>query len=147
MVDISGKSPSERVAVARGQIVMSTAAAAAVKQDTNSKGDVLQIARIAAIQGVKRTSDLIPLCHVLLIEKVTVEFSWLQPEVLRCEVEVKSSGKTGVEMEALTGVSIGLLAVYDMLKSVDKSMRIEMIELKSKSGGKSGTYQREGMAE
>jgi cyclic pyranopterin monophosphate synthase len=144
MVDILAKELTDRVAIAKGLLRMSSDAAAAIRDGSATKGDVLQIARIAAIQGAKRTSDLIPLCHVILIEKVSVSFDWKESLVLQCTAEVKTTGKTGVEMEALTAVSVGLLTVYDMLKGIDKSMCIESIELWKKDGGKSGPYQREG---
>jgi cyclic pyranopterin phosphate synthase len=144
MVDVSAKALTTRRAVAEGRIVMSEAAFAAVRDAQLAKGDVLGTARIAGIMGAKRTSDLIPLCHPLLLSDVQVRFHF-EPErpAIRCEAEVRINGPTGVEMEALTAVSVALLTAYDMAKSADKGMRIEGIRLLAKDGGKSGPWRAE----
>jgi cyclic pyranopterin phosphate synthase len=143
MVDISGKTDTKRVAVAHGQIRMSETAFALLVSGTNKKGDVLGIARIAAIQGSKHTSLLIPLCHPLSLSHVNIEFV-IDEHAHTVEVvaTTETTGKTGVEMEALTAVSTGLLTVYDMMKAVDKGMVIEYIRLLEKKGGKSGDWSR-----
>ncbi len=142
MVDVSAKPVTDRVAVAEGHVVMTAETLAHVTAGTAKKGDVLGIARVAAIMGAKRTSDLIPLCHPLPITKVSVE---LTPDAslpgVRIEATVKTSGQTGVEMEALTAVTTAALTIYDMLKAVEKSMRIEGIRVVLKDGGKSGRYE------
>lgn len=141
MVDVSDKEITEREAVAKGRIKVSYECFLAIKNGTSKKGDVLSVARIAGIMGAKRTSDLIPLCHVLNLTKVSVDFNFYEEEL---EIEaiciVKVNGKTGVEMEALTGVSITLLTVYDMCKAIDKTMEIGQIYLAQKTGGKSGSF-------
>lgn len=144
MVDVSAKALTTRRAVAEGRIVMSEVAFAAVRDAQLAKGDVLGTARIAGIMGAKRTSDLIPLCHPLLLSDVQVRFHF-EPErpAIRCEAEVRINGPTGVEMEALTAVSVALLTAYDMAKSADKGMRIEGIRLLAKDGGKSGPWRAE----
>lgn len=143
MVDVSEKSPTTRIAVASGIIKMSEEAFNAIKENTGKKGPVLQTAVVAAIMGVKKTSELIPMCHPLLISSVDCDIVEL-PEMtaFKLIVSVKIEGKTGVEMEALTGVSVGLLTIYDMIKAIDKSMQITDIALESKTGGKSGEYSR-----
>lgn len=143
MVDVSEKSPTTRIAVASGIIKMSKEAFNAIKENTGKKGPVLQTAVVAAIMGVKKTSELIPMCHPLLISSVDCDIVEL-PEMtaFKLIVSVKIEGKTGVEMEALTGVSVGLLTIYDMIKAIDKSMQITDIALESKTGGKSGEYSR-----
>jgi cyclic pyranopterin phosphate synthase len=143
MVDVSDKNTTSRVAVASGLITMSHAAFEAVINQTAKKGPVLQTAVIAAIMGTKKTSDLIPMCHPLNLSGVNCDIDEL-PELpgFRLIVTAKLSGQTGVEMEALTGTSIGLLTIYDMLKAIDKSMVIGPIQLEQKSGGKSGDYLR-----
>jgi len=142
MVDVSDKPVSDRVAVAEGAVVMAEATLAHVMEGTSKKGDVLGIARIAGIMGAKKCADLIPLCHPLPITKVALE---LAPDPalpgVRITATVKTSGQTGVEMEALTAVSVAGLTVYDMLKAVDKDMRIEGIRVMLKDGGKSGLYE------
>ncbi len=141
MVDVSEKSITQREAVASASISMNLAAFEAVEKGHAKKGDVLGIARIAAIQGAKRTSDLIPLCHPLMISKVAVEFDLEQKtRSIKIEARVKTTGQTGVEMEALTAASTAALTIYDMLKAVDKSMRISDIRLLEKQGGKSGHF-------
>lgn len=142
MVDVSAKPVTDRVAVAVGHVVMTPETLAHVTAGTAKKGDVLGIARVAAIMGAKRTSDLIPLCHPLPITKVAVE---LTPDAslpgVRIEATVKTSGQTGVEMEALTAVTTAALTIYDMLKAVEKSMQIGGIRVVLKDGGKSGRYE------
>ncbi len=143
MVDVSDKSDTTRIAVASGEIKMSQEAYDLVVSNQAKKGPVLQTAIIAAIQGAKETSRLIPMCHPLMLTSVKCDVEQL-PDLpgFRLEVRAKLTGKTGVEMEALTGVSVGLLTIYDMVKAVDKSMEISEIKLQSKSGGKSGDYVR-----
>ncbi len=143
MVDVSDKDESFRVAVASGIITMSHVAFDMIISQQTKKGPVLQTAVIAAILGTKRTSDLIPMCHPLMLTSVNCDVEEL-PELpgFKLTVTAKLKGQTGVEMEALTGVSIGLLTIYDMSKAIDKSMVISNIQLESKSGGKSGNYTR-----
>ena len=142
MVDVSGKAVTTRVAVARGVVEMTAETLALVRSGHAKKGDVLAVARLAGIMAAKKTSDLIPLCHPLPITKVVLELSFdeTRPAVL-VEATVKTTGQTGVEMEALTAVSVACLTVYDMLKAVEKSMRITDITLILKDGGKSGRYE------
>lgn len=141
MVDVSGKAVTHRRAVARGSLRMSPRAFAALDAGGSPKGDVFGVARIAAIQGAKQTAALIPLCHPLPLTHLSVEFSRdAEQSRLTIEVTAETDGKTGVEMEALTGVSVGLLTVYDMLKAVDKVMVMEEIRLVSKEGGRSGNW-------
>lgn len=143
MVDVSDKTATSRVAVASGLIAMSRDAFDAVVNQTAKKGPVLQTAVIAAIMGTKKTSDLIPMCHPLNLSGVHCDIEELNElPGFKLTVTAKLSGQTGVEMEALTGTSIGLLTIYDMLKAIDKSMIIGPIQLETKSGGKSGNYQR-----
>jgi len=144
MVDVSGKNETTRVAHAAGKIRLSREAFAKVRDGKMAKGDVLGIARVAGIMAAKKVDALIPLCHPLLITKVSVDFS-LQDEDNLIEIfaTVGITGKTGVEMEALTAVSVAALTIYDMCKAVDKSMVISDIRLLKKTGGKSGTYIRE----
>lgn len=139
MVDISGKSKTLRRAVAIGSIRLNKETIDAIKSEKIKKGDVLSIAQVAAIQGVKNTPNMIPMAHPLLLSGIHVDF-YFEDELLFCEVEVKCEGKTGVEMEAISGVSCGLLTVYDMCKSMDRSMTIENIHLVEKTGGKSGHF-------
>ncbi len=142
MVDVSGKPVTARVAVARGHVVMSAATLDLITSGTAKKGDVLGIARLAGIMGAKKTADLIPLCHPLPITKVALD---LIPDAslpgIVVEATVKTGGQTGVEMEALTAVSVACLTIYDMVKAVEKSMRIEGIRLILKDGGKSGRFE------
>jgi len=144
MVDVSNKENTTRVAVASGIISMSKEAYSNVIDNQNKKGPVLQTAVIAAIQGVKKTPDLIPMCHPLLLSGINCDIKEL-PELpgFKLIVTTKLSGQTGVEMEALTGVSIGLLTIYDMVKAIDKGMVISNLQLEHKSGGKTGDFQRE----
>jgi len=141
MVDVSGKEASARMAVAEGRVVMRKETLDLVLSGNAKKGDVLGAARIAGIMAAKKTSELIPLCHPLLLSKVEVEIA---PDAalpgLIVRATVKINGQTGVEMEALTAVSVACLTIYDMVKAAEKSMRIEGIRLLEKSGGKSGDY-------
>ncbi|WP_299839870.1 cyclic pyranopterin monophosphate synthase MoaC [uncultured Paracoccus sp.] len=143
MVDVSGKETTAREAVAEGCVVM-TPETLALAQGGAKKGDVMGVARLAGIMGAKRTADLIPLCHPLPITKVALD---LTPDAslpgIRVTATVRTAGQTGVEMEALTAVSVACLTIYDMLKAAEKGMRIEHIRLLRKSGGKSGTYEAE----
>jgi cyclic pyranopterin phosphate synthase len=141
MVDVAGKAVTERVAVAEGFVVMERCTLRLIEEGDAPKGDVLAVARIAGIMAAKRTFDLIPLCHPLSLTKVQVDFevSSAVPGV-RIEAMAKAVGQTGVEMEALTAVSVSCLTLYDMLKARDKGMRIEGIRLLSKTGGKSGDF-------
>ena len=141
MVDVSLKNETLRIAKASGIIRMSEEAFRAIKENTAKKGPVLQTAVVAAIMGTKKTSELIPMCHPLLISSVKVDIKELK-NAFKLFVTVKITGKTGVEMEALTGVSVGLLTIYDMVKAIDKAMLIDEIMLLNKSGGKSGEYVR-----
>ena len=144
MVDVSGKDVTDRVAVAEGHVVMQAETLRLVKDGNAKKGDVLGTARIAGIMAAKKTHDLIPLCHPLALSKVEIT---LEPDNalpgIHIRATVKVSGKTGVEMEALTAVSVAALTIYDMVKAVDRGMRIEGIHLVEKAGGKSGHYQAE----
>lgn len=143
MVDVGNKDVTVRVAVAQGTIDLSADAFAAVKNGTCIKGDVLATAKIAAIQVVKSTPAIIPLCHTIMIEAVDVDFDMNEKDCsVSVTVTVKSSGKTGVEMEALTGAAVGCLIIYDMLKYTGKAMTIREIKLLEKAGGKSGHYKR-----
>ena len=144
MVDVSEKDATERVATAKGAVYMAAETLALIRDRGVKKGDVLTVAQLAGIMGAKRTPDLIPLCHPLALTSVKVE---LQLDAARNAVDISATcklvGKTGVEMEALTAVSVAALTVYDMVKAADKSMRIGDIRLVHKSGGKSGTYEAE----
>ena len=143
MVDVSEKPVTARQAAARGIITMNAAAFAAVRDGTAQKGDVLGVARIAGIMAAKRTSELIPLCHPLPLSKLTVDFHLLpEQQAVEAVCTARTTGVTGVEMEALTGVSAALLTIYDMCKAVDKGMELGEIHLVEKTGGKSGHYVR-----
>ena len=143
MVDVSQKEQTTRVAVASGHIQMSQEAYNAIILNTTKKGPVLQTAVVASIMGVKKTSELIPMCHPLLLSGINCDVEELpQLPGFKLYVTAKLNGQTGVEMEALTGVSIGLLTIYDMVKAIDKSMVISKVQLESKSGGKSGDFSR-----
>ena len=141
MVDVGGKAETKRIAVASGAIRMLPETLALIRGGNAKKGDVLGIARIAAIQGAKRTADLIPLCHPLALTRVAVDFALddALPGV-RCSAQVETLGRTGVEMEALTAVQVGLLTVYDMCKAVDRGMTITDVRVMEKHGGKSGDW-------
>ena len=142
MVDVSAKAVTDRIAVAEARVVMAAETLALVTEGRAKKGDVLGVARLAGIMAAKRTADLIPLCHPLPITKVAVD---LTPDAflpgVRIEATVKTTGQTGVEMEALTAASVAALTVYDMLKAAEKSMRIEGLRVILKDGGKSGRYE------
>ena len=142
MVDVSAKDTTDRVAVAEGYIKMRPETLDIIREGRADKGDVLSVARLAGIMGAKKTSDLIPLCHPLPLSKVAVELT-VAPDVpgVRVEATVKTTGKTGVEMEALAAISTACLTVYDMVKAVEKSMEIDGIRLVLKDGGKSGRYE------
>ncbi len=162
MVDVSGKALSLRQARASGRVRMATSTLSLIRDrkvatdkpaqdkpaqdkpatDTLAKGDVLEVARLAGIMAAKRTGELIPLCHPLPIDAVKIDFSFAADDLLGIEATVRLVGRTGVEMEALTAVSVAALTVYDMCKSVDKGMTIERIRLEEKSGGRSGTFRR-----
>ncbi len=143
MVDVSGKAETERVAVAGGRVVMAPETLALILAGEVGKGDVLGVARLAGVMAAKRTADLIPLCHPLALSSVQVE---LQPDTDASAVEITATcrlkGRTGVEMEALTAVSVAALTVYDMCKAVDRGMTVEAVRLLSKEGGKSGRWTR-----
>lgn len=141
MVDVSGKAPTPRTAVARGTIHVNETVMRAVLEGTVKKGDVLGVARVAGIMGAKQTSSLVPMCHPLMIQKCSVDFT-VDADALSITAicTVKTEGQTGVEMEALTGASVALLTIYDMCKALDKSMEIGSIHLAEKIGGKSGHY-------
>lgn len=140
MVDVSAKADTAREAVAEGRISMSVAALDAIRTGNAKKGDVLGTARVAGIMAAKKTSELIPLCHPLMLSRVSVDFV-LEPTGVLARATVRLNGPTGVEMEALTAVSVALLTVYDMAKALDKQMVISDIRLLSKTGGKSGDWQ------
>ena len=147
MVDVSSKDNSNRIAKARGEIIISKKAFDMAINNQTAKGPVIDTAIIAAIMGAKKTSSLIPMCHPLFLSKIDCKAEFKADKknniyMIVLEVVAKCEGKTGVEMEALSGVSIGLLTIYDMLKAIDKTMTISNIALISKSGGKSGDYQR-----
>jgi len=142
MVDVSDKDVTARVAIARGSVIMAAATLARIQAGQIKKGDVLAVARLAGIMAAKRTADLIPLCHPLALTSVTVDLT-ADPtrSAVDIQAEVKTTGRTGVEMEALTAASVAALTVYDMCKAIDRAMRIDAIRLVHKSGGKSGAYE------
>jgi cyclic pyranopterin phosphate synthase len=144
MVDVTAKADTDRVAVAKGVVKMQPATFQAIMRGGTAKGDVLAVAQLAGIMAAKRTPDLIPLCHPILIGSVNIEFS---PDEASSTIEiaatVESTGKTGVEMEALTAAAVAALTIYDMCKAVDRGMKIENVRLVKKSGGKSGTIELE----
>jgi len=141
MVDVAAKDETHRVAIARGRISMLPATLRQIRSGSAKKGDVLGVARLAAIQAAKRTADLIPLCHPLALTRVDVAFRLDgKAPAVECEATVETVGRTGVEMEALTAVSVGLLTIYDMCKAVDRGMRVERVHLVEKKGGKSGHW-------
>ncbi len=141
MVDVTPKDPSHRRAIARGRVEMTASTASAVAQGAIKKGDVLSVARIAGIQAAKRASDLIPLCHPLLVGAVTVNFE-IHDTSVEIEAQVETVDRTGVEMEALTACAVAALTIYDMCKSMDRSMVISGIALWEKTGGRSGHFRR-----
>ena len=144
MVDVSDKTPTRRTAVASGTVAMRAETLAAIQTGSLNKGEVLAIARVAGIQGAKRCSELVPLCHPLALNKVQVDFETLDTETLKITALCRVDGKTGVEMEALTAVSIAALTIYDMCKAIDRDMVIGAICLEEKRGGKSGDWTRRG---
>lgn len=141
MVDVTPKEPSHRRAIARGRVNMTPETASAVAQGAIKKGDVLAVARVAGIQAAKRTSDLLPLCHPLMVGAVTVNFE-INDASIEVEAAVDTFDRTGVEMEALTACSVAALTIYDMCKAMDRSMVIDAVTLWEKTGGRSGTYRR-----
>ena len=141
MVDVGGKQATQRVAIATGRIRMAAATFELIRSGTAAKGDVLGVARIAAIQGAKRTSDLVPLCHPLALTSVSIDFALdAAATAVDCTARVETFGRTGVEMEALAAVQIGLLTIYDMCKAVDRGMVMGDVRLLEKRGGKSGDW-------
>ncbi len=141
MVDVGGKAVTGRTATARGAVVMAPETLTMIIAGKAKKGDVLAVARLAGIMAAKRTPELIPLCHPLMLTKVTVDLTPAPPDRVEIEAAVKLTGRTGVEMEALTAVSVAALTVYDMCKAADRAMRITEIRLTHKAGGKSGEYE------
>ena len=142
MVDIGQKADTVRVAVASGRVIMKPETLQAIKAASLKKGDVIATARIAGIMAAKKTPDLIPLCHTILIDEVAIDFDLTGSESVGITATAKSTGRTGVEMEALVAASVAALTIYDMAKAVDKGMTITDVRLESKTGGKSGTYRR-----
>ncbi len=144
MVDVGAKAETEREAVAEGRIFMESATLDKIIQGEHKKGDVLGIARVAGIMGAKKTSDIIPLCHPIMLTKVELDLTAeSEQNSIYCRVTVRCKGQTGVEMEALTAVQVALLTIYDMCKAVDRGMVMQDVGLLAKSGGKSGTWLRE----
>lgn len=144
MVDVTEKAETDRTAVAEGKILVGAETLRVIREGTAAKGDVLGVARVAGIMAVKKTADLIPMSHPLLIGKTAIDFELLEAEnAVRAACTVKLHGQTGVEMEALTGVSVALLTIYDMCKAIDKRMEITDVRLLSKTGGKSGSFRRD----
>ena len=143
MVDVAAKEVTARVARASGGVVMEPATLARIQQRGFKKGDVLEVARLAGIMAAKRTADLIPLCHTLPLEGVTIDFGFPDDRTVTITAEVKVTAKTGVEMEALTAVSVAALTIYDMCKAIDRGMVISDVRLEEKSGGRSGHFVRE----
>ena len=142
MVDVGGKAETARSATATGRIRMSAEALAAIRDGSGPKGDVLAAARIAGIMAAKKTAELIPLCHPLALDAVTVDFAF-EPDGVRAIARASLTGKTGVEMEAMTAAAIALLTIYDMAKALDKGMVVEEVRLLEKTGGKSGDWRAE----
>lgn len=141
MVDVGAKASTQRIAIAAGEIHMLPDTLKAILEGDHNKGDVLAVARLAGIMAAKKTADLIPLCHQLMLSKVELEFAAdVEQQLIACTAEVHCSGQTGVEMEALTAVQIALLTIYDMCKAVDRGMSMQNIRLQEKSGGKSGHF-------
>ncbi len=143
MVDVGDKAITRRQATAQAVCVMSADTAQAVRTNTLRKGDVLQVARVAAIAAAKRTDELIPLCHTLPLESVDVQFHWLDERRLQVQVTTAATARTGVEMEAMVAVSLAALTIYDMCKSSDRELTIEQVQLLNKSGGVRGDFQRQ----
>jgi cyclic pyranopterin monophosphate synthase len=144
MVDVSAKAETVRSARASGSVRMEPETLARIRDRSVAKGDVFEVARLAGIMAAKKTGELIPLCHPLAIDAVEVSFQALDERTLQIEATVKVAARTGVEMEALTAVSVAALTIYDMCKSIDRSMTIEHVRLEEKSGGRRGTYRRAG---
>jgi len=142
MVDVSQKTDTVREAVAKGRVLMKPETLKLVKANEIKKGDVLAVARVAGITAAKRTPGLIPLCHTISLDNVSIDFDLSGSDCIEITARAKSTGKTGVEMEALVAASVSALTIYDMCKAVDKGMTLSQIYLESKTGGKSGTYQR-----
>jgi cyclic pyranopterin phosphate synthase len=142
MVDVGEKEITHRVAIASGRVVMQPETVAIIREGRAKKGDVLGVAQVAAIMGAKRTHELIPMCHPLLLTRIGVEFA-LEERAVAITARVETRGQTGVEMEALTAVSAAALTIYDMVKAVDRGMTIEVIQLEHKEGGRSGVWERE----
>ena len=140
MVDISAKSETLRQAVAGGGVRMKPATLEKIRQNQIKKGDVLTVARVAGIMAAKKTPELIPLCHTILVDSVGVEFEFAEEDYIKITATARCTGKTGIEMEAMIAASVAALTIYDMCKAVDKGMTIEQVCLQSKQGGKSGTY-------
>jgi cyclic pyranopterin phosphate synthase len=143
MVDVGGKAVTERTAVARATVCARLETVAAVRANATKKGDVLAVARIAGIMAAKRTSDLIPLCHLIPMASVKVEFEFVDETTIAITATARTIAQTGVEMEALTAAAIAALTIYDMCKGVDRGMTVDRIELMEKSGGESGSWSRE----
>ena len=142
MVDVSQKGDTKREAVAKGRVIMKPTTLEQIRTAGLQKGDVLAVAKVAGIMAAKKTPDLIPLCHPILISDIAVEFDFAGNDSIEITARVSSTGKTGVEMEALVAVSVSALTIYDMCKAVDRAMTIAEIYLESKKGGRSGVYQR-----
>lgn len=142
MVDVGQKDETERVAVASGRVRMHAATLELIREGRSEKGNVLAVAQVAAVMGAKRTSDLIPMCHPLMLTRIDIAFQ-LSDEEVRIEATVATRGRTGVEMEALTAVATAGLTIYDMLKAVDRTMTINQIRLEQKDGGRSGSWRRD----
>ncbi len=140
MVDVGDKGVTQRIAVAAGSVRMKPETLCLIRDRKLAKGDVLEVARLAGIMAAKRTPDLIPLCHTLPLTAVTVDFEFVDQQTIGIESRVRADWKTGVEMEALTAVSVAALTIYDMCKAVGRAMSIERVHLKEKSGGKSGHF-------
>ena len=147
MVDVSAKDDTVRIASVTGGVRMKPETLTKIRQNELKKGDVLAVARVAGIMAAKRTPDLIPLCHPILISDVDVEFEYAGEDYIKITATAKSTGKTGVEMEAMVAASVAALTVYDMCKAVDRGMVIEQVRLETKSGGKSGAYVRDARSE
>jgi cyclic pyranopterin phosphate synthase len=143
MVDVGDKPATSRVARASGRVIMQAETLKRIRDRDFAKGDVLEVSRLAGIMAAKRTSELIPLCHLLPLESVTISFAFPDDSSVAIEAQARVTAKTGVEMEALTAVSVAALTIYDMCKAIDRGMRIEEIRLEEKSGGKSGHFVRE----
>jgi cyclic pyranopterin phosphate synthase len=143
MVDVSAKETTSRSATASGLVRLEPSTLAMILAHRVSKGDVLAVARLAGIMGAKRTGDLIPLCHPLGIDGVTVDFATIDDSTIRIEATVKVQGRTGVEMEALTAVTVAALTIYDMCKALDRSIEIDGVRLEAKTGGRSGDFRRD----